>query len=87
MLPKTPVQGTKVIVAYLDGRRLKGHVYNFSALKDFFDLIPLDQTREASGTRVRMNEPPLSAMIRTIRPAAGASISFIIFIASIMHSG
>jgi hypothetical protein len=35
-------QKAQVVVAYLDGRRAKGYVYDFSAMKDRFFLFPED---------------------------------------------
>jgi hypothetical protein len=43
-------------VAYLDGRRLKGHVYNFSALKDSFDLLPQENPVQGRGTKVELKD-------------------------------
>ena len=54
--PKTLGQVTKVVVAYLDGRRLKGHVYNFSALKDSFDLLPQENPLQHQGMKVEMKD-------------------------------
>ena len=49
-------QTTKVVVAYLDGRRLKGYAYNFSALKDAFDLLPQENPHQSRGTKVEMKD-------------------------------
>lgn len=54
--PKTLSRETKVVVAYLDGRRLKGHVYNFSALKDSFDLLPQENPVQGRGTKVELKD-------------------------------
>ena len=54
--PKTLDQVTKVVVAYLDGRRLKGYVYNFSAVKDSFDLIPQEDPLQHRGTKAEMKD-------------------------------
>ncbi len=54
--PKTLEQATKVVVAHLDGRRLKGYVYNFSTLRGSFDLFPKEETLQRSGTRVELQE-------------------------------
>lgn len=45
-------QVNRVVVACLDGQRLKGYVYNFSALKDSFDLVPQENPRQERGTRI-----------------------------------
>lgn len=54
--PKTPDQSAKVVVAYVDGQRLKGYAYNFSALKDSFDLHPQENPLQQRGTRVEMKD-------------------------------
>jgi hypothetical protein len=54
--PKTLDQAAKVIVAYLDGRRLKGYAYNFSPLKDSFDLLPQKDPLQHRGTKVEMKD-------------------------------
>jgi len=51
----------KVVVAYLDGRRLKGYVYDFSAVKDVFFLFPDDGHADhvqpsEHGTAIKMAE-------------------------------
>ena len=50
--PSSVSQLNKVVVACLDGRRLKGYVFNFSALKDFFDLLPQDNPLQERGNRI-----------------------------------
>jgi small nuclear ribonucleoprotein (snRNP)-like protein len=49
-------QLNKVVVACLDGRRLKGYLYNFSALKDFFDLLPQENPLHERGIRVDLKD-------------------------------
>ena len=46
---------TKVVVAYLDGRRVKGYVNDFSALKESFNLIPQEDPLHEKGTPVEMS--------------------------------
>jgi hypothetical protein len=47
---------SRVVVAYLDGRRLKGYVYNFSPLHEFFRLFPHEETTQARGTDVQLKD-------------------------------
>ncbi len=47
---------SKVVVAYLDGRRLKGYVYNFSALHETFRLFLHEEAPQARGTDVLVND-------------------------------
>jgi len=46
----------KAVVAYLDGRRLKGYIYNFSAQKDRFRLFFEQDTLQREGTDVQMKD-------------------------------
>jgi uncharacterized protein DUF6982 len=46
----------KAVVAFLDGRRLKGYIYNFSAHKDRFRLFFEQDTQQREGTDVQMKE-------------------------------
>jgi hypothetical protein len=55
----TPTPGTgasKVVVACVDGRRLKGFVFNFSSIRDAFRLFPEPTARQDSGTDVQLRE-------------------------------
>ena len=44
----------KAVVAFLDGRRMKGYIYNFSALKDTFTLFLRDYAPGEEGIKVKM---------------------------------
>jgi len=46
----------KVVVACLDGRRLKGHVYNFSVLHESFRLFPEDDDGLHAGLELRVKD-------------------------------
>jgi len=51
--------GTKVnqaVVAFLDGRRLKGYIFNFSAIREVFRLFPSEKATHESGTDVLMKD-------------------------------
>ena len=54
--PTTSGQANKVVVALLDGRRLKGYIYDFSALKEAFNLLPAESTLQERGINVAMKE-------------------------------
>jgi len=54
--PRVPEQANKVVVAFLDGRRLKGYVYDFSALKDSFNVLPADKPLQEHGVKVLMQD-------------------------------
>ena len=47
---------SRVVVAYLDGRRSKGYIYNFSPLNDRFKLFEHDETPQGRGTEVLMKD-------------------------------
>jgi small nuclear ribonucleoprotein (snRNP)-like protein len=49
-------QANKVVVAFVDGRRLKGYIYDFSATKDFFNLLPAVKTLHEQGTKVLVKD-------------------------------
>jgi len=53
--PSNP-QMNRAVVALLDGRRLKGYVFNFSAFKDSFRLFPNHAATAASGTDVLLKD-------------------------------
>ena len=47
---------SRVVVAYLDGRRLKGYVYNFSPLNERFRLFPQDEAPHTKGVDVQVKD-------------------------------
>lgn len=55
MVDITP-QMNKVVVAVLDGQRLKGYVFNFSALREDFRLFPDQTSRQDEGRNVLMKD-------------------------------
>lgn len=54
--PKNTDNLNKAVVAYLDGRRLKGCIYNFSALKESFILFPESDPLQHRGTEVQVKD-------------------------------
>lgn len=46
----------RAVVAFLDGRRLKGYLFNFSALKESFRLFPEGPAGQQSGTDILMKD-------------------------------
>jgi hypothetical protein len=54
--PNRPDFRNKAVVAFLDGRRLKGYIYNFSAQKDSFRLFFEQDTLQREGTAVQMKD-------------------------------
>jgi hypothetical protein len=54
--PRTLDKANKVVVAYLDGRRLKGYVYDFSAIKDRFRLFPAEDPLHHEGTEIDVKD-------------------------------
>ncbi len=54
--PKGLDQANKVVVAFLDGRRMKGYTFDFSAMKEFFNLLPALNTLQEQGNKVLMKD-------------------------------
>ena len=52
----TGVALNKVVVAYLDDRRLHGCVYDFSQLKDTFRLVPEGDVSQQKGAEVALKD-------------------------------
>ena len=46
----------RAVVAFLDGRRLKGYLLNFSALKESFRLFSNDNVQQQSGNVILMKD-------------------------------
>ncbi len=51
-----PNQVNKVVVAFLDGRRVKGFVYNFSAARDSFSVFPREDSPREAAVEVKMKD-------------------------------
>jgi len=49
-------QLNRAVVAFLDGRRLRGFIYDFSAVKDFFRLSPEGDPLNQRGTEIKVKE-------------------------------
>jgi len=55
--PSTPSKNmNRAVVAFLDGRRLKGYLFNFSPLRESFHLFPDDKVQKEGGTDVQMKD-------------------------------
>ena len=54
--PNTLDNRNKAVVAFLDGRRLKGYIYNFSAQKERFRFFFEQDTAQREGTDVQMKD-------------------------------
>ncbi len=46
----------RAVVAFLDGRRLKGYLLNFSALKESFRLFSNENARQQSGSDIFLKD-------------------------------
>jgi hypothetical protein len=46
----------RAVVAFLDGRRLKGYLFNFSALKESFRLFPKEPVQQQAGSDIFMKD-------------------------------
>jgi len=54
--PGTAVQTNKVVVALVDNRRIKGFVYNFSALREAFSVFPTESAQKTEANDIRLKE-------------------------------
>jgi hypothetical protein len=54
--PNILASRNKAVVAFLDGRRMKGYVYSFSAQKDHFRLFFDEATAQGEGAEVQMKD-------------------------------
>ncbi len=52
--PSPAVQRSKVVVALLSGERLKGYVYDFSAMRDAFNISAQQDSLAERGVRVEL---------------------------------
>jgi len=64
-LPNAAGHANKVVVAFLDGRRLKGYVFNFSALRDTFRLFPTETAHHEEGKDVLMKDLKAVFFVKT----------------------
>ena len=54
--PNTLNSRNKAVVAFLDGRRMKGYIHSFSAQEDHFRLFLEQDTAPREGTEVQMKD-------------------------------
>ena len=54
--PQAPDNRNRAVVAFLDGRRLKGYILNFSAQKERFRIFPESDAHQTGGTDVEMKD-------------------------------
>jgi len=57
--PQTPgsgVQSNRVVVALVEGRRVKGFVYNFSPLRGTFSVFPTESAPKADANDIRLKD-------------------------------
>lgn len=52
--PGTGIQTNKVVVALVDKRRIKGFVYNFSAVRDTFSVFPTESAQKNEAKDVQL---------------------------------
>ena len=69
----SPPTGTvnRAVVAYLDGRRLKGFLFNFSALRETFRLFLDEAARHDSGTDVQIKDLKAIFFVKDFKGNAG----------------
>lgn len=52
----TGVQSNKVVVALVDNRRVKGFVYNFSAVRETFSVFPTESAQKSEANDIRLKD-------------------------------
>ena len=50
------VQSNRVVVAFVDSRRMKGFVYNFSAARDTFAVFPNESAPKKDATEIKLKD-------------------------------
>src|SRR5437867_12442191 len=53
---QTPDKSNRAVVAFADGRRMRGYIFDFSAIKDSFRLSPEEDPLQKKGAEVKMND-------------------------------
>jgi hypothetical protein len=54
--PGTAIQTNKVVVALVDNRRIKGFVYNFSAVREIFSVFPTEAALKIDAKEIRLKD-------------------------------
>ncbi len=54
--PITTDKMNRAVVAFLDGRRLKGYIFNFSSLKEMFRLFPNEPPGQSAGSDILLKD-------------------------------
>jgi len=54
--PKNPEQLNKVVVAFLNGGRIKGYAYDFSPMRESFNLLPQDNPHQGEAVKVELKD-------------------------------
>src|SRR6266568_940969 len=54
--PGSAVQSNKVVVALVDKRRVKGFVYNFSAMRETFSVFPNESAQKTDATEIKVKD-------------------------------
>ena len=56
MPPKSLEQLNKTVVAFLDGKRQRGYIYDFSPMRDSFNLLPVEDPPQGKGVRLMLKD-------------------------------
>src|SRR5215468_4529137 len=54
--PGSGIQSNKVVVALVDKRRIKGFVYNFSAVRETFSVFPTESAHKSEANDIRLKD-------------------------------
>ena len=61
------VQLNRAVVAFLDGRRQRGFIYDFSAVKESFRLSPESDTLQQRGVEIKVKDLKAVFFVRFCR--------------------
>ena len=53
---QTPDKSNRAVIAFADGRRMRGYIFDFSAIKDSFRLSPEEDPLQKKGAEVKMKD-------------------------------
>ena len=53
---QTPDKSNRPVIAFADGRRMRGYIFDFSAIKDSFRLSPEEDPLQKKGAEVKMKD-------------------------------
>src|SRR5437867_10903843 len=68
---QTPDKSNRAVVAFADGRRMRGYIFDFSASKDSFRLSPGEDPLQTKGAEVKMKDLKAVFFVRAFNGNGG----------------